>query len=116
MVFDQVKNKTALEWVAAKPLQDRRGKSSALGGVAAHGAALPRVMQQRGEVEQARMLQFALQCGKAARPFAHGRSRLCNRRKRMQGIEQHKGVFIDGVAVIGIAHHQSVDAVELWHS
>ena len=31
----------------------------------------------------------------------------------MQRIDQHKGVLVDGIAVVGIADHQSVDAVEL---
>ena len=61
-----------------------------------------------------RSMEPAKRCAHTSRSRAFSRCRLGGfQRERMQRVDQHKRMLIDGVAVIRVANHQGVNAMEL---
>ena len=70
--------------------------------MAAFTSGFAGIVQQGGQVEQLRLLDFAQNRRKAVLPLV---VRLA---QRMQVFKNKKCMFIDGVAMVGIAHHKCI--------
>ena len=126
MGADQPQNEIALVAVKFQPREYILRHANTLLRVVAGAPALTGIVQQRDQIEQARLLQVAEQLPEPRGPFGHGmgdlfsdarlRRTLWQRRLRfkiVQRIDQHERVLIDRVAVVRVADDESVDAMKL---
>ena len=59
-------------------------------------------------------MQVVEQCGKAAGPLGKGRGFFRRVSQAVQRVDEDKGVFVDGVAMVTVTDDKGVDAMELW--
>ena len=104
---DELEDGFALFGVEVQAGEEGVGQFDALAGVFAGAAGLAGVVQQQGEQEEVEAIDLRQQLGEALLVVA---DRLA---KAVDVVDGEQGVLVDGVAVIAVANHQGVDAVEL---
>ena len=111
MVADQPQHQLALVRIQHQPPGHVLRHLRALQRVVVAASSLPRIVQQRRQEHQLRVLHIAQYAAKPSRPHAHlpGLRLL----QPVQSIDHNQGVLIHRVAVVRIADHQRVNPVEL---
>ncbi len=120
MVHDEVLDDAALVGVELHAVEEVLRHARGLFGVVGRVAALAGIVHERGEIEQLGMRQIGQQAAEAALPLEQKIGAAVGQRldwiaQGVERVDQHEGVLVYGVAVVGVADDESVDAEELGH-
>ncbi len=108
---DESCNEVSVERLQLEPAGDGVGQLRTGTGVRDRGTRFAGVVQQGRQQQQLRMRQIAKEMTETQPPGRSPPWWLVG--QGVKCIDQHKGVLVHGVAVIGIAEHQRIDAVKL---
>jgi hypothetical protein len=76
-------------------------------GVISAASCFARIVHQQSQKEEIETVDLGQQCGEALLPV------LVRLAQAVNVVNYQEGVLIDGIAMVGIADHQRIDAVEL---
>ena len=107
MQADELENRLALLGVEVQPGQECVGQLHALPGMFAGAAGLAGVVQQQRQQEEIEAVDLRQQLRQPLLVVVGGLA------QAVDVVDGQEGVLVDGIAVIAVANHQGVDAVEL---
>ncbi len=111
VAFDKTQDEAAFVDTEFEAGADGGSQFAARRGVIGRDAAFAGVMQKCGQKEQVGVGKLPQDAAEADPPLRCPGRRLGG--ERVQHVDEDEGVFVNGVAVVGVADDEGVDAVEL---